>query len=193
MLRLIPVVEVRWRDSPFAWTPSNAGKDWVELGAGSSDDDVALVVATLASYNRVATSGSIPEVALALESEQTMVLPGGLMARSGDFEIAPSCCCGLESWREWYGVKPGGSSPWLGHGPSPWVECKSEAAVMWADGDLGDQSPKMSVSYEEVEAARNAASDALSSFETRLSDWLAAHAPQSQRLARRFADAFDIA
>ena len=192
MLRLIPVVEARWRDSPFDWAPSDAGKDWVELGAECSDDDVALVVAILASYNQAASSGSMPEVTQALEATQTMVLPGGLMVRAGDFEIAPSCCCGLESWREWYGVKPGGSSPWLGHGPSPWVECKSDAAVMWADGDLGNQSPSMSVSYEEIEAARDAASEALKGFESRLSVWLAAHAPRGQGLARRFAEAFDV-
>jgi hypothetical protein len=190
---LIPVVEARWRDSPFDWAPSDAGKDWIELGAECSDDDVALVVAILASYNQAASSGSIPEVAQALEAAQTMVLPGGLMVRSNDFEIAPSCCCGLETWREWYGVKPGGSSPWLGHGPSPWVDCKSDAAVMWADGDLGDRSPSMSVSYAEIEAARNAASEALKSFEARLSDWLATHASQSQGLALRFANAFDLA
>ncbi len=193
MLRLIPVVEVRWRDSPFDWAPSNAGKDWVELGAETSDDDVALIVATLASYNRVVSSGSIAEVTHALESAQTMVLQGGLMARSGDFEIAPSCCCGLETWREWYAVKPNGSSPWLGHDPSPWVDCKTDAAVMWADGDLGDQSPKMSVPYGELEGARHAASNALEGFKVRLSDWLAAHAPQSTGLAHRFAEAFDIA
>ena len=193
MLSLIPVVDIRWCERPFEWAQSNPEKGWVELSADCSDDDVALVVATLASYNQVASSGSISEVARALESAQTMVLPGGLMARSGDLEVAPSCCCGLESWREWYGVEPDGSSPWLGHGPSPWVDCKSDVAVIWADGDLGDQSPKVSVTYAEVDGARRAANDALKGFHGRLADWLAAHAPQSQGLSRRFADAFGIA
>jgi hypothetical protein len=98
----------------------------------------------------------------------------------------------LETWREWYDVAPGGSSPWLGHDPSPRVDCGADVAVMWADVDLDDQSPSVSVPYAEVDDARRSASDALVAFTGRLSDWLSKHAPQSSRLARRFAEAFDV-
>src|SRR5262245_53735431 len=136
MLRLIPVVELRWREHAFDWAPSDASREWVQLDADVSDDDVACVVATLASYNDVASSGTVADVARALKVG-TLILPGGLMVRTDNLEIPPSCCCGLESWREWYAVAPGSSSPWLGHSPSPWVECRDDCAVIWADSELG--------------------------------------------------------
>src|SRR5215510_7543506 len=129
MLRLIPIVELRWREHPFDWAPSDASRECVMLDAGVSNDDIACVVATLASYNFVDSPGSVEDAARALKEAETLHLPGGLMVRSDHLEIRPSCCCGLESWREWYEVAPGGSSPWLGHSPSPWVECKADCAV----------------------------------------------------------------
>jgi hypothetical protein len=162
------------------------------LDAGVSNDDIACVVATLASYNFVDSPGSVEDAARALKEAETLHLPGGLMVRSDHLEIRPSCCCGLESWREWYEVAPGGSSPWLGHSPSPWVECKADCAVMWADSDLGDQSPGVSVPYAEVGDALELARVALVGFTAKLSGWLSEHGPQGAALSRRFAAEFDI-
>src|SRR5262245_15783912 len=112
MLELIPVVEALWCEHAFDWVSPNAAREWVELDAGATTDDVARVVAILATYNDVASFGSVESVARALERADDLILPGGLMVRAGDLIISPSCCCGLETWREWYDVAPGGSSPW---------------------------------------------------------------------------------
>jgi hypothetical protein len=191
MLRLTPVVEIR-TEHAFDWVSADASREWVELDANIGNDDIARVVANLASYNDFASSGSVEDVAHALERADSLILPGGLMIRIGALEIPPSCCCGLEHWREWYGVAPGGSSPWLGHSPSPWVECKADRAVLWADGELGDQSPNASIVYSEVDDALRTAHVALVAFNARLGDWLSTHAPQNAGRSRRFAGHFDI-
>ncbi|WP_157544907.1 hypothetical protein [Microtetraspora fusca] len=54
--------------------------------------------------------------------------------------ISPSCCSGLEDWREW-GALPQGYWPFLGHDPSPWIEILSDRFRVWPDdgrsaGDL---------------------------------------------------------
>jgi hypothetical protein len=192
MLRLIPVVEAHSGKCPFDWVPLNAGGDLLELGPHCGDDDVMRIIAILATYNGVAESGSIPEVVQALQDAERLVLPGGLLARSGDFELVPGCCCGLEDWRDWFFIKPGSASPWLGNDPSPRVDCDSEVATLWADGEAGDQSPYLSVPYAEIERARNETCEALIGFKTRLTAWLAAFAPQGQSFSGRFAEAFDI-
>src|SRR5262249_8922686 len=128
-----------------------------------------------------------------LEKADALIVPGGLMIRTEALEIAPSCCCGLESWREWYRVAPEGSSPWLGHSPMPWVECRDDCAVIWADGELGNQSVNVSVAYSKVDDALQSAHAALVAFTARLSSWLSKHAPQSAAaLSRRFAVDFDV-
>jgi hypothetical protein len=192
MLRLIPVVEI-WAEHAFDWAPSEASRELVELHGNISNPDIARVVAMLAGYNGVATSGPVEDVARALEMAESLIVPGGLMVRTDDLEIPPSCCCGLESWREWYGVAPEGSSPWLGHSPSPWVECRDDCAVIWVDGDLGNQSSNVSVAYSEGDDALQSAHAALVAFTARLSSWLSTRAPQSEAaLLKRFAVAFAV-
>lgn len=192
MFKLIPVVEVEHRPLPFHWASAKPTKAFVELSERCSDADIAWVVGLLASYNHLEASGSIDAVADAISKAESLILPGGLMVKTENLEIPPSCCCGLEDWREWFEVAPGGPSPWLGHDPSPGVECKSDLAIIWADGDKGDRSPRVSVSYAEMEAARRSAETALLAFSHRLSDWLSGHTAQSEDMVRRFSEAFDL-
>jgi hypothetical protein len=189
MLRLIPVVRTMPCERTFDWAPSHGAGRWVALGANASDDDIACVVAELANYNYIdAASGSLADVAHALETAESLILPGGLMAHTAALEIYPSCCCGLEGWRAWYDVAPGGLSPWLGHDPSPWVECDDAGAVLWADSDRS--APHVPVPYPRIDEALRSAHLALVAFVARLTDWLAVRAPQSG-LARRFVEAFE--
>lgn len=71
-----------------------------------------------------------------------MFVPGGLLARDTEtgVSIPPSCCCGLEDWREWVSV-PRGGQPWLGHSPTPWIEHLDGAVRIWPDGGMGKGRP----------------------------------------------------
>ena len=191
VLSLIPVVQAWPREPWFGWAPPLSSAQSIVLRGGTSDAEVALVVATLASCNGVAPPCGIAEAAQALEAAETPILPGGLLVRAGALEIPPSCCCGLETWREWYDVAPGGTSPWLGHSPSPWVECRKDYALIHADEEMGAPSPTVAVSYSELGEALAGAHAALRAFTRRLSQWLDARAPGTA-LERRFAEVFDI-
>lgn len=46
--------------------------------------------------------------------------------------MVPGCCAGLEDWREWAEVLTG-SSPWLGHDPTPEVEIGANELRVWQD------------------------------------------------------------
>lgn len=192
MLELIPVIDDWQPEQDFEWLPSHFPPGRIELSAQVSDLAIARMIAILASYNNVACHGSIAEVARALLKAQTLVLPGGLLARTHIIEISPGCCCGLENWREWYGVTPNGTPPWLGHDPSPWVECKTDNAVLWADGDLGDQSPYVEVSYSEITHALRSAHIAMIGFADKLSKWISEDVPLGVALSQRFTEAFDV-
>lgn len=191
MLRLLPVVEAEPCGANFEWAPERRS-GWLELGPHSTDEDVAAVVATLAAYNRVAASGPLDKVVAALEAAELLVLPGGLLVRAEGLDIWPGCCCGLEGWRDWMGLAPGGTSPWMGHDPTPSVECKADGAIIWPDSDRAAHAPRASVGYAQIEeACRSAAAD-LAGFTSRLADWLSIHAPAGTALAGRFAEWFDV-
>lgn len=192
MFRLSPVVEAEYHSSPFEWAQSKSTEAFIELNDHSPDGDIAWIVALLASYNGILSSGSIEKATHAVMTADALVLPGGLMVRAENIEIPPSCCCGLEDWREWFSVEPGSISPWLGHDPSPWVECKPDLAVIWADSNLGDKSPCVPVSYSDLEAGRQSARTDLIAFTARLSSWLSRHAPQNTNMSQRFSEVFDV-
>jgi hypothetical protein len=200
MVELIPVVEIWPRAHSFDWAPLEEKHCWLALGAHSSESDVARVVAWLCTYMDVGASGSIQTLSQALTEaliqRDGWILPGGLLVRYAGFECWPSCCCGLEHWHEWYDVKPGGTSPWMGHNPGPWVECGVKTATIWADrvikDGLRDRDDTVTLTYDEIGRALGRAAEELIAFHMRLCDWFARHAPSEAHIARHFAEEFHI-
>lgn len=194
MLALIPVVEgLRFSDPP-AWVPAMDEREWIELGPVCTPDDVARVVAVIAGYGK-----DLPATAKAAAQQiadgEFRVAPGGLMARAEGFELAPGCCCGLEGWRDWYAVRPGGQSPWLGHDPGPYVDCRATEALLWPDEpDTPRKKPMtpLAVSYPEFDAALAAADARLSGFLDRLEEWAVFGDAWVPGLIDGFAGAFSV-
>lgn len=179
--------------SECAWPPlsSGPGPQFVRLWHATPDGDVSLVLATLASYGRrTGTAASIEE----LLAEFPKILPGGFAVISSKKDIMPSCCCGLESWREWDKVVADGESPWTGHDPAPLVEVVGGQVLVWTDGAMGskpaNEVPIVFTTSDFAEAVGRAAAD-LSAFLTPLQDWLDARAPvHSATVVRLFKEAF---
>ena len=62
--------------------------------------DIGLVFAQLVDYNHIEGRDAEALQTGIIEAE-SLILPGGLQASFGKQETNPSCCCGLENWRDW--------------------------------------------------------------------------------------------
>ena len=63
------------------------------------------------------------------------MLAGGIeVTSSAGCVVLPGCCCGIEGRHEWRTFLDTGESPWAGHDPWPWLERRSGAVRIWADG-----------------------------------------------------------
>lgn len=183
-VELLPVIE--HLTEPRAGAPL----DWLVLSADASDETIAAIVDSLALYNDI-LGATLDETLGNLESHGHLVVSGGIRAIAPGFDLVPSCCCGLESWRDWYGIEPGGQSPWLGHDPAPYVDCTPDEAILWTDGPE-HSGPSLSVSYADLSSALAEVQAALTGFVGRLEAWLAANAPGRIGFAAIFAEEFAI-
>lgn len=153
---------------------------------------VALVVGQWAAYGR-GDRGQTTSLA-SLCDEFPAVAPGGLAAVSDGIEIAPSCCCGLERWRDWELLLATGTQPWLGHDPSPWVEVSGSTFVVWSNGGLGEgvaDAVAVKFSTEELQAAITSVERDLQAFRDPLRAWANSRDPMcSNRLVQVFESTF---
>src|SRR5579859_4713922 len=109
---------------------------FIRLCGETSDDDVGLVVAQLGVYGH---GGAARTDFGALIGGFPRVAPGGLAAIDERQQIEPSCCSGLEGWREWHQLlTTPDQSPWMGHDPAPWIERSGTDFLVWPDGGLSD-------------------------------------------------------
>lgn len=194
MLQLVPVIEVLGTDGWPEWVPPIGAKRWIELGPESATEDVACTMAIIASYGKDLPASS-KEAARRMAAGECHAAPGGLIARAEGFELAPGCCCGLEGWRDWFTVQPGGQSPWLGHDPSPYVECRAAEALLWPDEpDAPRRNPMtpLVVSYPDFDAALAAADARLTGFLDRLEEWAVFGDSWVPGLLDGFASSFQI-
>jgi hypothetical protein len=189
-VELLPVVECQTWPDDTVWAPPPSSDRWLTISADASDDIVGQILASVAACND-ALAVTLKETLANLECCDGLIASGGLRVKALDFDLLPSCCCGLEGWRDWYSVKPGGESPWLGHDPSPHVDCQDCVAVIWTD-EAGTSSEALTTPYAELSVALATADAALTGFVDRLEQWLSARSPGSERFSKTFASAFDI-
>jgi hypothetical protein len=146
MLVLEPVIDAADATGFTLWpVTAHAGRSLIRVSAGMSPLDVGTVIAALHPQGSDASAASTRDAVAVLRAiieADCLIAAGGLLARDTQTGVAipPSCCCGLESWREWTAV-PDGGQPWLGHSPAPWVEHLDNAVCIWPDGGLGEEQP----------------------------------------------------
>jgi hypothetical protein len=110
---------------------------WIQLSGDMTHQELEFVFVQLLQYNDLEASGDEKATLNEVLEAESLIIPGGLRAILGDQSISPSCCCELETWREWQDFLTIGKSPWLGHDPSPWIEQKGDHIRIWADGGMG--------------------------------------------------------
>jgi hypothetical protein len=162
---------------PPPWEPRS---QFIALSAQSTDEEVLLVVAQLARYGHGGDESTSFE---GLVAEFPRITPGGLAASDSETTVEPSCCCGLEMWRDWHQLRLDGSGPWLGHDPAPWVEKRGDEYLVWPDGGLDpvpmERLRPVCFSARELDEALTGVENDLKAFAERLRTWTDARAPQS--------------
>lgn len=159
-----------------------------------NDDALAVFVDALYEYGKDKDflGETLASKVKIIKNRDCLIIGGQLAAVKGDFVMLPSCCVGLEAWREWEWVKPGGGSPWLGHNPDPGVEVKDDHAILrisWSDSN----SKELKVTYEEIQRALNTAENDLKSFHKRIGEWLTEqNVTHREQFLSRLDEAFEI-
>jgi hypothetical protein len=196
---LVAVVESPWLTAPSQWPwPIADAKviSHVRLHLETPDDHVGAVVAQLLTSNQIDAEGDVRQVLQRIVDATSLILPGGIGARdAGGEPIMPSCCCGLEGWREWLAVPKSRKSPWLGHDPSPWVECDDIRVRVWSDGGMKQPAEAYCVEFTTAQFADGlvAVHRDLKDFLTRLDSWAASiGVGGAQCLVDKFDSVFQI-
>ncbi|KAF3883832.1 MULTISPECIES: hypothetical protein [Nostocales] len=117
---------------------------------------------------------------------------GGLQVRTAtDKVINPSCCCGLETWRDWLRFVKKGQSPWLGHDPSPWVEKVGGLVRVWSD--KGAKAFHIDFEQSKFEAELSKVQQDLNALLERSEDWASREGcSEPSKLSGKFDECFNI-
>jgi hypothetical protein len=125
-----------------------------------------------------------------------LALAGGVQAAFEEQVISPSCCCGLEGWREWQDFLKTGETPCLGHNPSPWREQVDGVIRIWSDGGLGDSMKnayKIEVERPAFERAVQVVVQDLLGFRFCIESWCESIGfEQARELAEKVEQSFQI-
>lgn len=173
-----------------------AGFAWIRLSAEMAQLDIGLFFAQLAAYNQIDLSGNRVGILKEILEADSLALAGGIQAVFEEQVISPSCCCGLEGWREWQDFLKTGETPWLGHDPSPWLEQIDGVIRIWSEGGLGDSMKnafKIEVERPAFERALQAVEQDLLGFRYCIESWSESIGfEQARELAEKVEQSFQI-
>jgi len=175
MLAITPVLEVPCKKQGYEWP-------WAVLPA-SPYSSVPLDPASLdcmgtffASLCAGESPDSVESCLQMIRDADELIACGGFEISADGVQICPSCCSGLEHWREWRIFLETGVSPWMGHDPFGWAERKENEIVFWTDGAATTPharlGPSIVTSYQIYESALSRAEQRLKSFMAGLPLWL---------------------
>lgn len=135
-------------DFPF-WLKERERKEYVILCENTSSEDSDLFLITLFGYNDICfgncAKNGFSNVISYFYEQEGLAMNGGILFFDKEKKIFPSCCCGLEDWREVQESIFNKKSPWLGHNPFPVFEYEKETVYVWSDdciGMYGEKQPK---------------------------------------------------
>lgn len=169
--------------------------NFVRLWGEMSEAEISLFMMQLADYNKISLDNELPIILELILAKQTLILPGGIAAISSKKEIMPSCCNGLETWREWTNFLKTEQTPWWGHDPSPWVELRDNTVRLWSDGGLGEARKAfyLELSRSQFKGAIASVQADLQAFLGAIGNWgMARKITQTPALCAKIDQCFDI-
>jgi len=182
-----------WTGDVSPWPIVEPTDKFIGLCAATSFEKIGRVVLQLAMSCGVESFLSAETVLQAIMAEPTWILPGGLRVRDDSGRsIAPSCCCGLEDWREWLDFLDNGRSPFLGHDPAQGIEHVGDVIRVVSFPSEGAESCIELNPDDFVNQLRQVQSD-LKQFLAGLKDWAVRTDPtQAKDFVVRFDETFEI-
>ncbi|KMN42980.1 hypothetical protein [Bacillus sp. LK2] len=131
------IVQELYYDFPD-WLDKVECKEYISLTKNNSPQDVDLFLVGLFGYNHIDISnGPITAFKDLLNAESIVMAGGILFIEDEEKMIFPSCCSGLEGWRDIFNGVIEGSSPWMGHNPYPTLQFEDDIVHVWSDDYIG--------------------------------------------------------
>lgn len=121
----------------LSWLSKVEYRETVNLSKLSTLEDAVLFFTLLCGYNNVDVDRECAAVLNELITTDEVAIRGGIAFEDKDKVILPSCCCGLENWRDVLEAVLSKKSVWLGHDPFPSVEYVDNTVRIWSDDFSG--------------------------------------------------------
>lgn len=141
MTRVQAVITNPFFDKPL-WLPKAESLENAYLSKNSSAEDVVIFLTVLCGMNDIDINKEPNKVVKELINTDEIVLSGGIAFESHSHVILPSCCCGLEQWKEVLDAVINKKSAWLGHDPFPSIEYLDQSVRIWSDDYYGVMNVK---------------------------------------------------
>ena len=120
-----------------SWLPKVEYRETIYLSRFSTSEDAVLFFTLVCGYNNVDVDREPFEVLNELIAIDEVALSGGIAFVDKDKVILPSCCCGLENWRDVLEAVLNKKDVWLGHDPFPTLEYVNDLVRVWSDDYFG--------------------------------------------------------
>lgn len=130
------IIQDPYFDQP-SWLSKAEYRETVNLSKLSTLDDAVLFFTLLCGYNNVDVDRESADVLNELITTDEVALRGGIAFEDKDKVILPSCCCGLENWRDLLEAVLSKKGIWLGHDPFPSIEYVDNTVRIWSDDFSG--------------------------------------------------------
>ncbi|MFJ4876329.1 hypothetical protein ACIP93_14095 [Streptomyces sp. NPDC088745] len=149
MLIMDAVVETYDVEDFTLWPAAAPNPDHLLFLSGQmSPLEVGTAMAVLTGCNHDDPDGEAPDTEPGIRRIQNLlnadlaIAPGGILLQdtATGVAIAPGCCFGLESWRDWLGLMHG-EEVWLGHGTAAHIEHRGALVRVWPDTDPPTKTP----------------------------------------------------
>ncbi|CDN46153.1 hypothetical protein [Paenibacillus sp. P22] len=143
MGRVSAVIQDPYFEQP-PWLSKIEYRETIYLSKSSTLEDAALFFTLVCGYNHVDVDRKPAEVLNELITIDEVAISGGIAFEDKNNVILPSCCCGLENWRDVLEAVISKKDVWLGHDPFPTLEYVNDLVRVWSDDYSGTMRKDLS-------------------------------------------------